>query len=361
MAENGRYYDWNRTLSYNATINMVLSPRGFGKTYGLRKHFVKDFLAGKGRFAVIVRHTESLKGEKGIQHGFFDKLQLNNEFPNHIFKVDGTTAYIARKPASDDVKPKWELIGYFVALTEMQDSKERTFVDVKNALFDEFIIDKRTRKRYLPDEFSLFVHTLDSLARQEVDDTGHAIANKMHVYLLGNACDLTNPYFIRWGINKQPNEGYSWYDGKFVLLHYAKDAAYQAGKRDTIVGRLVAGTKEESLLIDNDFKIADSYNIAKKSSAAQFQYGIIYAGQEFGVWMDAGIGLIFVNDRIPKNSGSPVMALTREDNTANYLQVRRGEKALKMLMDMYYADVLRFSTVGVREQFLTAMEMFGIH
>ena len=31
------YYDWHKTLSYNADVTMVIGARGIGKTYGLRK------------------------------------------------------------------------------------------------------------------------------------------------------------------------------------------------------------------------------------------------------------------------------------------------------------------------------------
>lgn len=357
---DGIYYDWQRTLSYNSKINMVISMRGYGKTYGIRKQAVKDYLAGKGRFVEIVRYKELLKGESAVQRGYFDKLVLKNEFPGYMFHINGTNAYIAKEPANDKQKPKWELIGYFVALSEMQTTKQRTFVDVKTAIFDEFILDKRTGHRYLPGEFDLFTNLVDSLAREEIGPDGNPIETKLHVYLLGNACDLTNPYFVRWGINQQPKEGYSWYAGKLVLLHYAKDESYQAGKRATLVGRLVAGTAEERIIVDNDFKIGDTYNIGKKSMNATFQYGIIYMGHEFGVWMDARKGYIYISTKVPKDSGKPILALTREDNTANYLQVRRGEKTLKMLMDMYYADVIMFETVALRDTFLDAMDLFGI-
>lgn len=358
MAE-GIYYDWNKTLTYNAQINMIISMRGYGKTYGLRKQCVKDFIKDGSKFMEIVRYKELLKGESAIQYGYFDKLILNNEFPGYMFKINGTNGYIAEVPEKDK-KPVWKHMCYFVALSAMQQAKQRTFVNVKRIIFDEFIIDKRTGHRYLSGEFNLFANLIDSAAREEVNEDGTAMGTKVHAYLLGNACDLTNPYFVRWGINQQPKEGYSWYSGKLVLLHYAKDASYQAGKRDTLVGRLVSGTSEESIIVDNEFKFGDDYNISKKSSGAKFEYGIIYNSQRFGIWADNNKGYIYVTKNFPEGSGRPILALTREDNTANYIQIRRGEKTLKMLMDMYYADVLRFENIGLRDRFLDAMDMFGI-
>lgn len=353
------YYDWAKTLTYNAQFNMIISMRGLGKTYGIRKKAVKDFLKDGSKFVEVVRTREMLKGESAIQYGYFDKLEYNNEFPGYQFKIQGTNAYIAKIP-KDGERPKWEHIGYFVALSMMQQTKQRTFANVKTVIFDEFIIDKRTGHRYLNGEFNLFVNLIDSVAREEVDADGNALGTKVHAYLLGNSCDLTNPYFIRWGINQQPREGYSWYAGKLVLVHYVKQQTYQSGKRNTLVGRLVAGTDEESVIVDNEFRTGDNYNIAQKTSTAKFRYGIVCNGRKYGIWFDDRNGYIFINQKIPNDSSAIVLALTREDNTANYIQVRKSEKTLKLLMDYYYSDVIRFSSVGVRDGFLDAMQMFGI-
>ena len=263
------YYDWGKTLTYDASVNLIISMRGLGKTYGIRKQCVKDFLKDGSRFMEVVRYKELLKGESAIQYGYFDKLQLNNEFPGYQFKVNGTNAYIAKVP-EDGKKPEWQLIGYFTALSAMQQSKQRTFVDVKRVIFDEFIIDKRTGHRYLSGEFNLFANLIDSVAREEVDAEGNAVGTKVRVYMLGNACDLTNPYFVRWKISKQPKEGYSWHAGKLVLVHYVKDSVYQSGKRGTLAGRLVSGTAEEGIIVDNMFDVGDEYNIMPKTKDARF-------------------------------------------------------------------------------------------
>ena len=39
------YYSFNKILSYNAVINMVMGARGLGKTYGAKRMVIKN--AGK--------------------------------------------------------------------------------------------------------------------------------------------------------------------------------------------------------------------------------------------------------------------------------------------------------------------------
>ena len=345
-----RYYDWGRTLTYSqAYITMVISARGFGKTYGLRKQAIRDFLRDGSRFVEIVRYKNELEGEDAIQSGYFDKLVEKGEFPDHVFKVQGTKAYIAK--ASDE-KPKWELIGYFVALSSMQKAKKRTFANVRKVIFDEFIIDRRTRVRYLPDECALFVNMIDSLARQEAgSDT------KVRAFLLGNACDLINPYFVRFGIDSQPEEGYHWYAGKKVLLHYCVDASYQEAKKRTLVGFLVRGTKEESVIVGNEFRLSDTYDIAEKPQHASYSYTIAYKGDRFDFWLDSADGRYYVCSKpVPEPS---VIAVTREDNSANTLMLKRNHSFLVGLGELYRADCLRFESESMRERFMGLLAFLG--
>ena len=38
------YYNYNDLFSYNAMFNFVIGERGVGKTYGILKKCVKDFI-----------------------------------------------------------------------------------------------------------------------------------------------------------------------------------------------------------------------------------------------------------------------------------------------------------------------------
>ena len=38
------YYDYNKLYSYNALFNFIIGERGVGKTYGIMKKAVKDFI-----------------------------------------------------------------------------------------------------------------------------------------------------------------------------------------------------------------------------------------------------------------------------------------------------------------------------
>ena len=49
------FYDYQKILSYNAMINMLIGERGVGKTYGATRFVVSQFL--KKRWTVLLYQT----------------------------------------------------------------------------------------------------------------------------------------------------------------------------------------------------------------------------------------------------------------------------------------------------------------
>lgn len=105
---------------------------GVGKSYGATKFVIKQFLKKKEKFAYIRRTKTELEEAKD---GFFSKIIKNEEFPDTEFKVDGFTFYINGVEA-----------GYAINLSTSQNKKSVNYVDLKNVIFDEFIIEERTEK-----------------------------------------------------------------------------------------------------------------------------------------------------------------------------------------------------------------------
>lgn len=349
------YYDWHTTLTKDADVTMVVSIRGKGKTYGLRKQFVIDFLKDGSRFVEICRYKDELKD---VADGYFEKLEENGEFPEHQFKTEKNAAYIAKKVPEGE-KPQWKKIGYFVALTQMQRSKKKTFVNVYRLLMDEAVISRVDRfHRYLPGEFALLTNVVDSCTREHA---GERRKHKPHVYLLGNACDLTNPYFARYGVKQEPPYGYSWHDGKTFLLDYVEPGDDGNEKlNDTVSGRMARGTAEADVIARNKFANAGRDFIAAKPPRAKFSFGIKYRDETYGIWIDWQEGYYYVNEKVPNNTTRPVYALTAADNSVNLVAAKRADKTLKSFVDMYYMGIVRYETPACRENMLRALSLFGV-
>ena len=350
------FYDWNKTLSYDADVTMVVGARGIGKTYGLRLQFIRDYLKDGSRFVELVRHKNELSDFSAT---YFNRIDENEEFKDYIFKTTPRYAYIAKRPENKDVKPNWELIGYFGALTEAQAMKKRTYSKVKRMLLDEAVIDKRLDRyhRYLPNEYGILANILDSVSRER-SETKHN--KRCRVYLLGNACDLLNCYFAAYGINEVPKYGYSWHKNKTMLLHYVKDADYADAKaRETVAGRMLADTADELVASANEFLMNSNDFVFKKPKWAKFHFGIVYKDLRFGIWIDAKEGYYYVTDKIPKNA-QPIFALTASDNKVNYIMARRAEGALHNFTDLYYLGIIRYETPYLKERFIEVLNLFGV-
>lgn len=353
------FYDWQKTLSYDADFTCVTGARGVGKTYGLRKQFIKDFENSGSRFVEVVRFADQLKGDDRIQNGYFDKLELDPDISGKwIFKTEGVRAYIA-EPVEDDKKPDWQLLGYFVALTQANKLKQRTFVKVKRILMDEGIIDPLLSQyqRYLPGEFELLMNVVSTVSREIPGEK----TTRPRVYVLGNAVDLLNPYFTAMGVPDEPRRGYSWFKNKTMLLHYPDTSDYDVSRIDeTVSGRLLAGHSEAlQANFSNEFVRHDKDLFAKKPRRADFSFGVIYKKQKYGVWLDLSDGYYYVNKTIPKNNTN-VYTLTADDTRPNYIMAKRMQKSLKGFVDLYYMGIVRYDSESTRDGFIKALMLFGV-
>lgn len=355
MAKKGKYYDWERTLSYDADVTMVIGARGVGKTFGLRLQCIRDFLRDGSRFCEITRYKNELSG---VSDGYFNRLEKMPECKGYVFKTDARFAWIAEKPPKETDKPNWKLSGYFVALSDAQRMKKRTFDNVRRLIFDESILERSDRyHRYLPNEFGVLANMVDTVSRERADTVGM----KPRVYLLGNACDLANPYFAAYGVGTDLKYGYRWYASKTFLLHYVDPGEYSREKATgTVAGRMFANTEAGKIAISNKFIRENSEFIHNKPKSAKFSFGIVLNGNRFGIWLDQNEGYYYVTDKIPNNTGKPVYSLTRKDVSINYIAANRASITMRYVSDMYYYGLLRYESETLMMRFGEVLEMFGI-
>ncbi len=347
------YYDWNKTLSYDAEVTMIVGERGIGKTYGMRLQHVNDYIQRGHRFMQLCRHKNQLAD---FVSDFMTKQQADGYFTDYVFKFDTRRAYIAEKAD----KPKWELYGYFGSLSQAQAIKNNSnsYNRVKRVVLDEAIIDKRIDKihDYYRNEVGILSSIVDSVSRERPGNTKQV---KPRIVLMGNAADLMNPYFARYKIYN-PEYGYTWHDNKRMLLHYTDNKEYgKAKSNETVAGHLIQGTDDELIASNNTFIFGTDDYVEEKPKHAKFYMGLVYLGDKFGIWIDEKNGYYYITNKIPNNA-SPVFALTTEDNRVNYIMGGKANKALKGFMNFYYYDMLRFQNIGVKQKFVDVLALFGI-
>ena len=329
----------------------MIGGKGIGKTFGLRKALIERHLKHGYCFAEFSRTIEE---SKNVARGYFDKLKQEGLFKGYVFKTEKAVGYIAREPREGEA-PDWSVICYFVALTNFQQEKKRTFNNVKAVIHDEFIIDSRDQyRRYLPGEFSIFANLLDTVFRQQPGDDA-----PYRVFMMANAVDFTCPYLRDLGMNMLPDYGYHWYNSKHTIVHYVPPMDAELRKSHTLVGRMLAGHEESRIIFDNEFAVPDSGDIAEKPHNARFAFGLVFMGTRYGVWSDIKGGYYYITEYIPANSKN-VYALTKKDMTINYRAVSTASELLKSIHGMYYIGGLRYESAAVRESFFKVLALCGI-
>lgn len=351
-----KYYDWNKTMSYqtgtNGEICLVLGAKDIGKTFGLRKKCVERFIKKNEIFVELCRTKTACES---ISKGYFDKLQQAGFFKGYIFKTTSQEGYIAIKPVDDNEKPEWKLICYFVALSNFQNEKTRTFLQPKRFIFDEAIIDTKDKyHRYLTDEFLILANLLDTISRQQPNSD-----YQYYVYLLGNSVDMTAPYLRFNGINKIPEFGYSFYKNKTVLLHYVEPWDSDDRKAYTLVGRMLQGHEESAVIFDNQFQDVTGKEVMRKTPNAQYKYALVWGKVTFAIWIDQKRALWFVTSKLPKGAKN-IYTLTKRDSSIDYQVVQKASPLATLLKDIYYVGGLRYESAHLRETFFEVLEFLGV-
>lgn len=348
--DSREYYDAPHTISYGAHLTMVVTMRSRGKTYGFIKAAVKDWLRDGSQFVLVRRYVTELEEQFPRM---FQALERNDEFPGYAFKCTGMRAYIARATpeqlADGKFKPDWQLIAYGIPLSKQANFKGSEFAYVKKIIFDEFIRTSKTPPGYLRDDVGAFLDLFKTISRDR---------ENVYAYLLGNACDLTNPYFRFIGQGTEPREGYTWHNNHQILLHYEKDSTFRAQELQTVVGKLVQGTAYQGVMIDNEFANGGLEFIETKTKNAKYSYGIRFQGTTFGVWVDYISLTYYICGKVP--SDGIVYALTAEDMTLNATMLGLASPFIKSLMQLFRMGSVRFDTAARRESFLDMLRLCGL-
>ena len=317
------YYNYDRIISYNALLNILIGSRGVGKTYGATKLVIKDFLKKKRQFIYLRRYkTELSKSMKK----FFTEIIKNEEFPNHTFEVHGNTFLIDE-----------EVAGYGVTLSTAQQLKSSNFSDVYYIIFDEFLIESG-QGYYLKDEVLAFLGLLETIGRMR----------DIKVFMLANAVTEVNPYFMFFDLALPYNNDIKLFKDGMILLQYLQNEAYIKAKKETKFGKLVAGTEYEDYAIDNKFTDDNRVFIEKKSGQSKFSFSFIYKDIRLGVWIDYDNGKIYVSNDYIENGF--VFATTTADHSPNTLlySIAKKYNCWNSFIENYKLGNVYFESVKIK-------------
>ena len=260
------FYSLDKVISYNIPVNIIITERGYGKSYSVKKYVIDRFLKLGEQFLYMRRYDNELKNvfESG-KKDFFDDIR--EAYSNHKLKARN------RKFTIDG-----EEFGIAKRFTEYQDLKSNTFTNVKTIIIDEYPIEKGKRY-YLPNEGMILMNIFDSIIRNRSD---------VRIFILGNAVEGLeySPLFMFFDLTLPYKKDIKLFKDNTILVQYATSSEFRKEREQTLIGKLAKGTPYEEYAIQN--KILDKNNdfLIRKSNTASFMFSFIYQNQYYGVWND---------------------------------------------------------------------------
>lgn len=333
------YFDLQEVLSYNALINFIVGERGVGKTYSTKKFCINDYLKKGNQFVYLRRYENELKESC---EGFFDGLIANHEFTGHEFKI--VKRHRTFIMMCDD-----EIMGFGLNLSTASQLKSKEFPNVKNLIFDEFIIDKGV-VHYLSNEVHCFLDICETLFR----------LRSFRAFLLGNAISSVNPYFNYFHITTPYNNTMKTYQDGEILFCYIKNEAYRQAKRQTRFGRLIEGTEYGQYAIDNQWLRENKSFIEKRPEKAKFYFTMQYANNTFGIWADSASSKIYISKDYDPSCPIVFTLNTSDHNEKTRLISMRRSDFFKNLLEHYRLGLLCFETQAVKNLLIDVINQYAI-
>lgn len=345
------HYSGDELWSRNAVISMAVGGRSIGKTYWGKGKFIEKFIEGGEQWVYLRRHANQLD-EFRKDSGAKLLADISKEFPHHEMRVKGDLIQIRLRVDEDEkVKNQWRTMGYLMALTSNMQYKGTSYDDVRYILFDEFIREARNRTvdRYLTDEVGTLFSVINTIDRMR---------DVVRVYMTANAGDLTNPYFMTWGIGK-PKEGFTRYQHGTVCLQYGgATKAFTDQAKASRFAKLIEGTSYGSFALENKFINDTPEFIERKPPTAKCYNALAYMGRTYGIWRDASSGNYYVTDGAPADA--KVYGLLRSDMRPNMVLLKRSEGWLRNLADIYRYGMMFFDSPTSKAAVTELLGLLGI-
>lgn len=250
------WYEPGHTLTHNALINMVIGPRGCGKTYGLKMWCMKRWIKFGEQFVYVRRYQDELN---------MVKQQLFEDVP-YVVENDGSLYSYEDK-----------ICGFAIPLSTSHKLKSASFPLVTTVVFDEFIIDTKKNQRYLKSEVDTFLNLLETIIRTR---------DNVRVFMLANSLSFVNPYTMYWQMQNTGKQFSKTKDG-LVLCELYTDDEFKEMKESTKFGQLTKGTQFAKMSVDNKFVLDSDTFIMRKSGNWKYWCGIVLEGQCLAVWQRA--------------------------------------------------------------------------
>lgn len=332
------FYDFQKVLSYNALLNIIIGERGVGKTYGMKKFCINRFKKQHKQFAYIRRYESDLDSSVGSSQNnkFFEQVQ--KEFKNSKFNIKKSKKI--RSLIIDD-----EVCGYALPLSSADSLKSSTYENVDIIIYDEFMLKPGTTQRYLKNEPEIILDLIETIGR----------LRDIRVFCLGNAISSTCPLMSYFDLTLPYNSEIKLFKDGLILVNYIKNEKYREVKKQTRFGKLIENTPYGEYAIDNKMMCDNKAFIRKKDKNSKFFFIFILNGKYYGVWNDYVNGMMFISKDYDPNC--PVLyCLNNEDHNENSMYINpRRSLYFKSIIDNYKIARLCFESQAIKNEVMNEL------
>lgn len=324
------YYSGNEAQSYNPILQMTVGSRGGGKTYDWKGRALVRFLKDGSQFVWVRRYRTELD-EMLANDGFLKDIRSDERFKDAELKTDSKFCYVNGKIA-----------GEFIALSQAQKYKSRSFANTWLVVFDEFIIStKNTKLHYIgKSEPELFEDLLNTIFRMR----------PIRAVLLANSITFNNPYFLHYDV-RPFNGRFYWQKSRRVLVEMWNGKEYREAVDRSDIATLTRGTRYSAYALDNEFYLDNDTFVEKRTNAARFLCGVHTASGNIGFWYDSKAGKVYTSFAIDKSAKHRIYTFEKDDHTIDttFLRTYRDTQ-LATVCEAWQYGLLRFDDTRVKSQ-----------
>ena len=183
------FYDSTNLLKNNSTYNVVVGQRSNGKTFNFVDDALDSFIKNGIPSVYVRRYSEDLTAKNIFKlcDSHINTLQLLTDDYN-CFVYSSHVFYLAYKNDNGKIEKMSEPFLYCYSLNTWEHQKGQDIGDIYYIIFDEFV----TRKKYIENEYEIFMNVLSTIIRYRTNTKIIMIANTISKYC---------PYFDHFKID----------------------------------------------------------------------------------------------------------------------------------------------------------------
>ena len=321
-------------MSYNRNIMMIIGARSIGKTYAVKKRCISEFIKNKHQFVYLRRFESELDDVRTV----FDDV-IKNEFEDITFSITGNVIYINN-----------EIAGFVMALSKAQTYKSKAYTDVRNILFDEFLIEAGTFRNYLKNEVKDFLSLFSTIDRDR---------DLVKAFLLANAVSVDNPYFIAMRIAYKDGMNFI-RPVSNVIIEIVKDE-YEGNNRNSKFSKMVREMDSDyaEYAYNNKFT-QDSYSLIEPVDLSNYTCILIIkstTGDNIGIWTDYN-GKLHCSHKYDPNCKYKFTRYNKYSDTEFNICKSITQYPLNIIRQHYYKSLISFSSLHIKYEIIRYVDKY---